>query len=132
MDQQKIDAIAPVTRNGCSLASYSVELKDDKEVVLAAVTKNGFPLKYASEHLRNDKDIGFAAVTQSEWGLQYASGELKDNSYFLYKVDQIKKINIDSNIFNCISERIQEEIKKDPDYLSNFAPVNLKPAKMVN
>ena len=104
MNQQKIDAIAAVRRNGLVLEFASDDLKNDKEVVLAAVRKNGLALQDASDDLKNDE-------------------------YFLYDVDQIEKIVYGSDIYNCLNQDIQEKINENPDYLLSFEIVNRKPAK---
>jgi hypothetical protein len=118
-----------VARNCWDLEFAHNNLKKDKEIVLAAVKKDGFALKYAHEDLKNDKEIVLAAVTENGWTLRYAHKDLKNDEEFLYEVDCIHKININSNIFNCINERIKEHIVENIDYLLDFAPVYLKPAK---
>jgi hypothetical protein len=68
-------------------------------------------------------------VTQNEHALEYAHASLKNDEEFLYEVDQIHDIEIYSDIFYFASKRIQDKIKGNQDYLLDFGPVYLKPAK---
>jgi hypothetical protein len=154
MDQEKINYIATVTENGYALQFASIELRGDKDVVLpavtqygyglqfasvelradkkivlTAVTQNAFALQYASVELREDKEVVLAAVTQEGLTLKYASLELRNDEYFLWEVDQICKIKVNSNIFYYISERIKDKIRENLDYLLDFEPIYLKPCK---
>jgi hypothetical protein len=129
MDQEKIDILAAVTQNGYALRLASVELRANKEVVLPAVTQNGYALDFASIELRADKEVVLAAVIQDGYALLFASDELKNDEYFLWEVNQICKIEVNSNIFYYISKRIQDEIKENLDYLLDFEPIYLKPCK---
>jgi hypothetical protein len=138
---------------GCSLKYASESLRNDKEVVLAAITQSGAALKYASINLQNDRNIVFIAVNQEGYSLEYVSESLKDDQeivlvaikrridafqyssenlrndeYFLYYVNKLMKLTRNSLNFRYLSERIQEEIKKDVDYLDRFEPVYVKPA----
>jgi hypothetical protein len=121
--------LAAVTQYGMALQYSHDNFKNDKEIVLAAVTQNGNALSYSHDNLKRDMEIVLAAVIQNGGSLYCAHDDLKNDEYFLYNIDQIKKINIDSNIFNCISERIKDKIIENPDYLLDFAHVYLKPAK---
>jgi hypothetical protein len=121
--------LAAVRRNGYALQYAHNDLKKDKEIVLASVTEYGYSLYYVHDDFKNDREIVLAAVTQNGNSLEYAHDDLKNDEEFLYEVDQIKKIEVDSNIFNFVSERIKEKIREKSDYLLNFAPVYLKPAK---
>jgi hypothetical protein len=118
-----------VTRNGWDLEYAHNDLKKDREIVLAAVTRYGLVLQFVHDDLRKDREIVLAAAIQNGYSLYFAHEDLKNDEYFLYEVDQIKKITISSYILNCINERIQDEIRGNPDYLLDFAPVNIKPAK---
>ena len=50
------------------MAFASVQMKEDKEVVLAAVEQNGMALKYASHELNDDKDVVMIALTNYVFG----------------------------------------------------------------
>jgi hypothetical protein len=131
----KKNAINRVSEDGNSLRFLSVEDKNDEDIVLAAVTKNGISLKYASEELRNDEDFIMKAIDINENSVKYASEELLDDEYFLYNITHM--YNFDENehvygledIFYYVSNRIQQELKKDSNYLYNFPSRVPKPAK---
>jgi predicted patatin/cPLA2 family phospholipase len=129
LQNDKDIVFAAVIQNGVALRFASKELRNNKEVVLAAVKNEGWALTYVSDELRNDEDVVVAAVTRHGYMLEHVSEELKNDEYFLYKVDCTSKIIHHSCIFKFLSERIQEEIIKDADYLSKFETVYLKPAK---
>jgi hypothetical protein len=155
MNQEKIDCISAIAQNQWTLKFASDELRGDKDVILACVSLRGFTLQFASDELRNNKDVVLAAViqngwaiqfasenlrgnkevvlalvvTQNGWGFQFASENLKDDKYFLYEIDQVRKITKGTPVFICLSESIQNKIDKNPDYLLKFAPVYLKPAR---
>jgi hypothetical protein len=103
----------------------------NKEFVLSKVTKYGYALDLAHRDLKKDREIVLAAVTQCEFVLCYAHEDLKNDEEFLYEAEQVCKLKIkfDSYIFRYISQRIQSEIKENPDYLLDFEPVYLKPCK---
>jgi hypothetical protein len=137
------------------LQSYSIEIRSNKECVLLAIDKNSYELKYASEDLKKDKNIIRIAVQIDGGSFNYAHNDLKkdkefvielfkinktilyelnkkmaDDEYFLWHINEIKKINKSHFLMNCISYRIFEEILENPNYLDDFAPpVNYKPAK---
>jgi hypothetical protein len=122
--------LAAVTQNGWALRYAHDDLKKDWEVVLAAVTQDGLALQYADDDFKKDWEIVLAAVTQNKFALKYAHVDLKNSEEFLYEVDQLfYKISINSIIFDDINERIQDKIRENKDYLLDFAPVYLKPAK---
>jgi len=60
------------------LHHVSLELRNDKDVVLAAVKQDGRALEYASPELRNDKDVVLAAVTESRDAFPYINDSLKE------------------------------------------------------
>ena len=121
--------LAAVTEYGYSLENAHEDLKKDREVVLAAVTQDGSTLRYAHEDLRNDREIVLAAVTQDGNALKFAHDNLKNDEEFLYEINQIRKLEVDSDIFNYISDRIQIKIRENSDYLLEFEPVYIKPAR---
>ncbi len=49
-------------KNGYALEFASIDLKNNKDIVLAAVKNNGHAFKFLSEELKNNKDIVLAAV----------------------------------------------------------------------
>jgi hypothetical protein len=104
-------------------------LRNNKEIVLVAVKNDGWALKYASDELKNDKEVVLTAVTQNDYGLKFASENLRNDKYFLYEIDQIKKITKQTPVYDCLSKNIQDKIDKNPDYLLKFETVNLKPAR---
>jgi hypothetical protein len=112
-------------------AVYIPEITN-KETIHRYVSEDGGILKYVSNEFKNDEEIVLNAVSQYGSTLKYASKELRDNEYFLYNVSKILNITSNSYYFMLLSERIQEEIKKDANYLANFEPVNIKPAKKLN
>jgi hypothetical protein len=122
--------LAAVTQYGMALQFAHDDLKQDMEIVLAAVTQHGNSLWYAHDDLKKDRVIVLEVVMQNGGSLYCAHDDLKNDEYFLWEVDQARKITIDSNIFNCISERIKDRIRENPDYLLDFSPVYLKPAKI--
>jgi uncharacterized membrane protein YqjE len=68
----------------------SIELKNNKEVVLAAVTHNGLALENASIELKNDKEVVLAAVTQNGVAMRYASLKLKSDRKFIIDAMKIR------------------------------------------
>jgi len=72
-----MDAIQKV--GGWMLEHASIDLQDDKDVVLTAVKEDGYALRYASKRLQADKEIALAAVRDYGSALQYASEELKSD-----------------------------------------------------
>lgn len=62
-----------------ALENASVDLRNDKDVVLAAVRQAGYAMRYASMSLRNDKEFVLAAVanSSSEYALLYVSSALQ-------------------------------------------------------
>ena len=68
-----------MAKNVHALMNASVELKNDKEVVLAAVAQAGLALRYASAELKNDKEVVLAAVAQDGRALHRASAELMND-----------------------------------------------------
>jgi hypothetical protein len=103
--------------------------ENNKEVVLAAVKEDGYALQFASDELRDDKEVVLAAVNEDRWALRYASKSLIDDEYFLYEINQLRKIIKDGDVYCYLNENIQNNIDENPDYLLNFSPVYLKPAR---
>lgn len=66
-----------VSQKGGALKYASVELRQDKEVVLTAVQRYGYALQHASEQLQGDKDVVMLAVMQNGEALQFASEALQ-------------------------------------------------------
>jgi hypothetical protein len=120
--------LAAVQKNPWSLKYASENLRADKEVVLAAVQTDGYILGGLSKEMRSDEEIVLASVFQNAVFLDFATKKLRNDEYFLSRLNKIKKLTIYSEHFKYISEPIQEEIRKNPDYLLNFEPVYLKPA----
>jgi hypothetical protein len=120
--------IAAVQNDGWALKYASENLQNDRNIVLIAVNREGYSLRYASESLKDDREIALVAIKRCIDAFQYSSENLRNDEYFLYYVNKIRNIKINSLNFRYLSERIQEEIKKDIDYLDRFEPVYLKPA----
>jgi hypothetical protein len=57
----------------------SIELKNDKEVVLDMVKTNGNNLEFAKESFKDDKEIVLVAVKSTAKSFQYASDRLRDD-----------------------------------------------------
>jgi hypothetical protein len=74
-EQQRKEAIERVTENWREIESMSLELRNDREVVLPAVIQDGRALRFASEGLRGDRDVVLAAELQNQEALRYASLE---------------------------------------------------------
>ena len=64
---------------GNNLKFASIDLKNDKEIVLAAVIQNGNALQFASIYCRSNKEIVLQAVKQDKHALKYAIKNLKNN-----------------------------------------------------
>jgi hypothetical protein len=93
------------------------------------LTQNGLILQCLYSDLKNDKEVVLAAVTEDEWALQFAHKDLRNDEYFLYEVNQIANIKTNDYVFIFLNERIRTEMRENPDYLLNFTPVYVKPAK---
>jgi hypothetical protein len=131
----KKNAIDQVSVDGNSLRFLSVEYKNDEDIVLAAIKENCKSLKYASNELQNDEDFIMKAIEINENSVKYASEELLDDEYFLYNITHMYNFDEDDHvygledIFYYVSNRIQQELKKDSYYLYNFPSRLPKPAK---
>jgi hypothetical protein len=101
----------------------------NREFVLKAVTENGYSLYHAHDDFKKDRIIALVAISNTSYAINFIDDSLKNDEEFLYEVDQINKIYNNSYIFRYINKRIQIEIRKNPNYLLDFAPVYLKPAK---
>ena len=66
---------------GYALRYASVELKDDRQVVMEALKKDGCALQYASERLRNTERVVLAAIRQNKGALKYVGNKLKTNKF---------------------------------------------------
>ena len=127
-------------RNGDVLKYASMELRDDKDVVLSAVKKNGWSLSYASDRQADDKDIVLSAV-KKYWGAWEAASPrlrkdkdvviegIKNNIYLLNNVSfdlvddkefMLRAISIDALAYRYVSERLKNDrdlivaaVKKD-------------------
>jgi hypothetical protein len=121
--------LAEVNLHGWVLQYIHTDLKKDREIVLVAVARFGLGLQFAHDDLKKDWQVVLAAVRGNESALCFAHEDLKNDEEFLWEVDQLHKIKVNSDIFTYISKRIQCKISLNPDYLSDFSPVYLKPCK---
>ena len=53
----------------------SIELRNDKEVVLTAVQQCGWALAFASDELRSDREVILAAVQKDKLALRFVLDE---------------------------------------------------------
>ena len=74
-ENKKVVLIA-VSQYGSALEFASDKLRDDREVVLIAVSKDGLALEFASDKLRNDREVVLIAIKQNGSALEFASAEL--------------------------------------------------------
>jgi hypothetical protein len=100
-----------VSKDGCALKHASIDLQNERSVVMIAVTQDGSALKYATSRLRDDKNIVVAAVKNDSHSLEYASKRLQnDADVILVAVQQdgVERIVRQANalvIFNKNSAR---------------------------
>jgi hypothetical protein len=74
--------------NDIPLKHASVELRNDKEVVLVAIGENGYALKYASKELQNNKEVVIEAVRENYLAFQFASEELQKDEDVIFEEDK--------------------------------------------
>jgi hypothetical protein len=129
---------AAIRANGHALKFASERLNLNKKFMLSLIQQcNGNYDEYVLfcsmyNNLRNDEDFITEAFKININILRYASIKLKDDEHFLCYLDQITKItNIQKSETErrSTSKRISIELRKNPDYLTDFLPVYLKPAK---
>ena len=83
LQNDKSLVLLAINNDADSLKFASDDLKNDVEVVMTAVRKNGLTLQYASEALRNDRQVVGAAVSEDEYSLKFASTALKNDKEIL-------------------------------------------------
>ena len=79
MKNNKEVVLAAVKEAGLALEHASVDMKNNKEVVLAAVKQNGLALEHASVDMKNNKEVVLAAVQNNGAMLEHASDQMKNN-----------------------------------------------------
>ena len=68
-----------IKNNSAALEFASSKLQNDKEVVIESVKQNGMLLRFASKNLQKDKEIVLIAVKNYGFALRYASRALQKN-----------------------------------------------------
>ena len=96
---------------------------------MASVQQEGFSLKYASENIQSDKEVVMAAVKQYGYSLRHASENLRNDVMFLGELWYYGEESVQKYICVHSSPEIKSELKKDPLYLANFSPSQVKPTK---
>ncbi|EFC42104.1 predicted protein [Naegleria gruberi] len=94
-----------------ALRNASLELRDNREIVIEAVQQNPNALVYASSELRNDKEIVKMAVMENGSCLTFASNELKDDKEIAELAFKSSEIAV-----RYFSERLRNDI----EFLSGF------------
>jgi hypothetical protein len=64
---------------GAVLMHAAFDIQDDRNIVLSAIQKNGLALEYASDDLRADRDLVLRAISRDGRALQFASPSLQDD-----------------------------------------------------
>jgi hypothetical protein len=117
-----------VRQDGWALAYVSNHLRGDREIVVEAVRQNGWALVYATEHLKGDREIVLEAVRQNGRALRFAAEHLRDDGSVLYELTELSEKHPEE-VRKYASQRIQDEMEKDPGYLERYATVQVKPAR---
>jgi hypothetical protein len=92
--------------NAMELRMASLEVRNDKDVVLEAVSLTPTSLQYASKELKNDKDVVTEAVRRDGVSFYYASDELKNDRDFILSL-----LDIDKKLY--FFEYISDDAKQD-------------------
>lgn len=120
-------------KSGCTeiLAKASLEINDDREILMAAVNIDSNSLIYASERLRNDKAIVLKAVSQDGSSLRFASEELQNDrevviaavSNYRYALKYVgKKLKNDGVILAIANIQNNNNITNSDDLISDDLP----------
>jgi hypothetical protein len=103
-----------VKKYGKILYYASEELKNDKEIVMIAVQNRVEALEYASENLQNDREIVMTAVQNYGEALKYASKKLQNDREIVMaavmKNEQVSRFSLNNGeALKYASERLQND-----------------------
>jgi hypothetical protein len=128
-NKELILLLLQTTRNVLELKYISDELRKDKVIFLLAADYNVCSLNYAHEDLKKDQEFILELFKKNYLVLNYICPKLLNDEYFLWHINEINKFT-NFTFFYSVPRRIFNELRKNPDYLEDFAPpVNYKPAK---
>jgi hypothetical protein len=129
-NKELILLLLQTTRNVVELKYISDELKKDKDIFLLAAEYKVASFNYAHEDLKKDQEFILEIFKKSRYILNYINLELLNDEYFLWYINEIEKLKSNSYLIHSVNKRIFNELRKNPNYLEDFAPpVNYKPAK---
>lgn len=126
----KQEALDAVMIDGMRLEECSVNLRNNKDVVIAAVKNREKAMMFVSEELKCNKDVIRSALVRrntlrSEEGIAFSflPDKIKDSEIIV-----LMSIPMFGGAFQYISERL----KKDEDFLVDAALVNIKILKYID
>jgi hypothetical protein len=128
--QNNYNIVMTVVKNDnssfCALQYASIELQNNKEIVLEAVKQRGRSLKYASNELKNNKEIVMAAIKNNCHSLKFASTELRyDIELIAILVNYLKKNRLDYNYYYTDSIKMYLQKYKTTNKISSVFKIYL-------
>ena len=80
----------------------SLDIQNDRPLVLEAIKHDGSALQFASSDIRRDQDIVLEAGKKHRWALQFADRELFDDASFL-----LRAIELDSAVLQLATMKMR-------------------------
>jgi hypothetical protein len=105
--------------SGSALKHVSVEMQNNKDLVLMAVSNDGYALEYASDSLKSDNEVILKAVSQNFNALEYANGDALENVEFVIQVFTL----INKDKYKDLFFKLSPSMRLEKNVLELVSPV---------